>query len=322
MSLAGASPATLIGLEPATYKPHRLHGHDRVYTETNCYTDILIELVHALGHEPLAMLGCTLEVDFEGDQWTFFKPRPADLEGLYAIDIHEMQPYRPLPRQAAEQIAAGRTLIVELDSFHLPDTAATSYRNEHVKTSVAIEAIDSEAERMRYFHNAGFYELAGEDYRGVFHLDGAAAAVLPPYTELARFDAGTPLEGQGLLAAARTLLAASAARRPVTNPFFRFGTALGLELPRLMDGDAEDFHAYAFATVRMVGSAFEIGADHVEWVLGEEGAGAASSMREIVDGCKTLSFKLARRREFEAAPRIEALADSWDAAFAKLDDAL
>ena len=88
------------------------------------------------------MMGCVLRVDFEGDQWTFFKPPPEHLERLYGVDIHEMQPYRPLPEQIAEQLAHDRTLIVELDSWYLPDTAATSYRREHVKSSVVAEAID------------------------------------------------------------------------------------------------------------------------------------------------------------------------------------
>ncbi len=83
-----------------------------------------------------------VRMDFEGDQWTFFKPFPEDLELLYGIDVHEMQPYRPLPNQIAEQIVQGRTLIVELDSWYLPDTAATSYRSEHVKSSIVAEAID------------------------------------------------------------------------------------------------------------------------------------------------------------------------------------
>ena len=61
------------------------------------------------------MLGPRVRMDFEGDQWTFFKPPPEDLELLFGVDIHEMQPYRPLPDQIAEQIAAGRTMIVELD---------------------------------------------------------------------------------------------------------------------------------------------------------------------------------------------------------------
>lgn len=315
-------PVSLLGLDPATYQRHLLHGPGRDYGETNCYTDILIEFVHAIGSEPLAMLGCVLAVDFEGDQWTFFKPRPEQVEALYGIDIHEMQPYRPLPVQIAEQIAAGRTLVVELDSFHLPDTAATSYRQAHVKSSVIVEAIDLEAESLRYFHGDGYFELAGADYRGVFRLDDHAADVLPPYTELLRLDAGPRLERATLRARAREFLGAELARRPADAPFERFGQELAAELPNLLAGDAQRYHDYAFATVRMVGSAFEVGATHVEWVLGDAGAGAAARMREVVAGCKVLSFKLARRREFDPGPAIEALGASWGASFAELEDAL
>jgi hypothetical protein len=323
MSAPGTAATGLLGLDPATYRPHRLHSPDRTYPETNCYTDILIEFVHARGDEPLAMMGCALPVDFEGDQWTFFKPRPGDLEELYGIDIHEMQPYRPLPEQIAEQIELGRTLVVELDSFHMPDTAATSYRKEHVKSSVVAEAIDPAAELLRYFHGTGYHELSGEDYRGIFRVGpDLHGDVLPPYTELARLDAGPELEGEELRGAARRMLVEQAGRRPDDSPFARFGEQLGRELPELLAGDAQRFHDYAFATVRMVGSAFEAGADHVEWVLEEAGGPAAASMREIVEGCKALSFKLARRRDFDPAERIQALASAWDGAFGRLDDAL
>jgi hypothetical protein len=323
MSATSAGLTSLLGLDPGAYRPHALHGTDRVYTETNCYTDILIELVHAHGDEPLAMMGCVLAVDFEGDQWTFFKPRPEDVERLYGIDVHEMQPYRPLPEQIVEQIGLGRTLIVELDSWYLPDTAATSYRREHVKSSVVAESIDLAAERLRYFHGPGYFELSGEDYRGVFRLGREFSDdVLPPYTELARLDAGPRLEGERLREAARAMLAENLARRPRTNPFERFGAQLALDLPRLLEGDAAAYHDYAFATVRMVGSAFEVGASHVDWVLGDAGAAAAASMGAIVDGCKTLSFKLARRREFDPGPAVGAMAAAWEESFAKLDDAL
>jgi hypothetical protein len=323
MSATRAAAAGLLGLDPATYRSHPLHSPDRTYPETNCYTDILIEFVHARGDEPLAMMGCALPVDFEGDQWTFFKPRPDDVEALYGIDIHEMQPYRPLPEQIAEQIELGRTLIIELDSFYMPDTVATAYRKAHVKSSVVVEAIDAGAETLRYFHGMGYHELSGEDYRGIFHVGvDLPGEVLPPYTELARLDAGPRLAGDDLRAAARRMLVAQAARRPDDNPFRRFGEQLGRELPELLAGDAQRYHDYAFATVRMVGSAFEAGADHVEWTLGEAGGPAASSMREIVDACKALSFKLARRREFDPAERVEALAGAWEDAFARLEDAL
>lgn len=326
MSPAGAvgtNFVSLFGLDPLRYLPHRLHDPARTYLETNCYTDILIEFVHARGDEPLAAMGCVLQVDFEGDQWTFFKPAPEDLEKLYGIDIHEMQPYRPLPQQIAQQIAAGRTIIVELDSWYLPDTAATSYRKEHVKTSVVAEAIDTAGERLRYFHGPGYFELGREDYRGVFRLGrDFSDDVLPPYTEIVRMDAGPRLQGAELHAAARELLAVHVARRPRQNPFVRFGTQLEAELPRLLESEHSDYHAYAFATVRMVGAAFEVGSTQVSWVLSHEGAAAAAAMARIVDGCKLLSFKLARRRAFDPGPRIEELARSWEEAFAALERVL
>jgi hypothetical protein len=323
MSAAGPGLVSLLGLDPESYQRHALHATDRVYPETNCYTDILVELVHARGGEPLAMMACALEVDFEGDQWTFFKPRPEDLERLYGIDVHEMQPYRPLPDQVAEQIGAGRAVIVELDSWYLPDTAATSYRSAHVKSSVVAESIDREGELLRYFHGPGYFELRGEDYRGVFRLGRSFSDdVLPPYTELARFDAGPHLDGEELRTASRELLARAVAAQPASNPFERFGAQLGRDLPRLLEGDAAAYHDYAFATVRMVGSAFEAGASHVEWLLGGDGAAAVAAMGRIVEGSKTLSFKLARRREFDPGPAIGALAEAWEQSFAELGDVL
>jgi hypothetical protein len=323
MSAADNGFVSLLGLDPADYRAHHLHAPERSYTETNCYTDILIEFLHAHGDEPLAMMGCVLRVDFEGDQWTFFKPLPEHVERLYGVDIHEMQPYRPLPEQIAEQLARGRTIIVELDSWYLPDTAATSYRREHVKSSVVAEAIDPAGERLRYFHGPGYYELEGEDYRGIFRLGRPFSEdVLPPYTELVRLDAGSSLKGAALRATARELLVEHLARRPQPNPFERFGAQLTVDLPRLLEGDHAAYHDYAFATVRMVGSAFEVGGSHVDWLLGEAGAPAVAAMGEIVDGCKILSFKLARRRAFDPEPAIAELAGAWKRAFAALDGAL
>ncbi len=315
---------SLLGVDPDTYVPHAIHTPgDRNYTETNCYSDILIELIHARGDEPLAVVGFTVRMDFEGDQWTFFKPPPEDLEALYGIDIHEMQLYRTVPEHIAEQLSAGRTMTVELDSWFLPDTAATSYRSEHVKTSVIADAIDPEREVFRYFHNTSFHELSGEDYRGVFRvgkpLDGE---LLPPYAELVRFDAGPRLDGAALKDASRELLRGHLARRPQTNPFERWGDRLAADLPGLLEGSAADYHAYAFATARMFGSAYEVAASHVDWLFGDDGADASAALMEIVEGSKVLSLRLARRKEFDTEPRIATLADSWERAMSALDAAV
>ena len=272
-------------------------------------------VLHARGHEPLAMLGHLVRQDFEGDQWTFFKPPPGDLELLYGIDIHEMQPWRFLPDQIAEQLEAGRTMIVELDSYWLPDTAATDYRTNHVKTSVVFEAIDRDGERLRYFHNAGLHELSGEDYRGVFRIPGGwTGEVLPPYAELVRFDAGP--EPADLREAAHGLLAHHLLRRPADNPFERFAARLSEDLPGLLEGDAAAFHAYAFATVRMAGASFELLADHLRWLDGE--VAALEPLARVVDACKVLSFRLARRRVFDPAPLLAGAAAGWDEAMAAL----
>ena len=55
-------------------------------------------------------------------------------------------------------------------------TASTSghrgpvYRQQHEKTSIAIEAIDRTGERLRYFHGPGYFELAGDDYSNVLRI--------------------------------------------------------------------------------------------------------------------------------------------------------
>lgn len=323
MSATTAGLVCLFGHDPATYVPHAVHAGGHTYHETNCYTDVLIELLHARGDEALAALGTTVRSDFEGDQWTFFKPSPADLEALFGIDIHEMQPYRSLPTQIAELIPLGRTVIVELDAWYLPDTAATSYRTEHVKTSVAAEAIDPAREVLRYYHNTSLHELGGEDYRGVFRLDGAFSDdVLPPYIEIVRFDAGPRLQGEALRSSARKVLRYHLDRLPAGNPFDRFGEHLANDLPGLLEGDEAGYHAYAFATVRMAGAGFELCASHVDWLLGSAGAEASGALSRIVDGTKALNFKLARRRPFDTQAAVQPLADAWAEAMTSLDRAV
>jgi hypothetical protein len=323
VSLSTTRMASLFGLDPATYAPHDLHvAEDRVYLETNCYTDVIIELLHARGDEPLAAMGSTVRMDLEGDQWTFFKPDPGDLERLFGIDIHEMQPWRPIPIQIAELLEAGRTMTVELDAWLLPDTAATSYRTEHVKTTVIPEAIDVDGQRLRYFHNGSLYELGDEDFRGIFRIEGADPAMLPPYTELVRFDAGSRLTGAELRGASLDALRHHLAHAPTTDPFVRFGGRLAADLPSLLEGDAATYHAYAFATVRMAGAGFELLGAHVDWLLGATGRPASDALDRIVDGAKVLGFRIARQRAFDPDPIVADMSAAWRDAMTALHRAV
>ncbi len=323
MTSATGGLVSLFGHDPATYRPHAIHTGERTYLETNCFTDIISELLHAGGHEPVASFGSFVRMDFENDQWTFFKPRPEDMELLYGVDIHEIQPYRSIPHQVAEQLALGRTMTIELDGWYLPDTAATSYRTGHVKTGVIAEAIDLAGERFRYYHNASLYELAGEDFRGAFRTEEEwSPDVLPPYTELIRFDVGPAIREPELHEVARGLLRSHLDRVPPGNPFDRFAARLSADLPSLLAGDAALYHAFTFATFRMAGAGFELLASHTEWLLGDGGGPATDAMGRIVEGCKVLGFKLARRRPFDPSEAMTALSQAWTEALGALDEAV
>jgi len=318
---------SLLGLDPESYTPSALHDPDRTFRETNCYVDLWIELLHACGIDAASAMAFACTVDFEGDQWTFFKPPPEELVRLYGIDVHEMQLYRPMVEHILEQLDAGRTMIIEVDSHYLPDTAGTSYRRNHVKSSIAVEAISPATERLRYFHGAGYHELSGEDYRGVFRLGRAFSEdVLPPYVEVVRFDAGPRLKGEHLRRAAHEGLRRQLALRPRHNPWMAFGQKLAKDLPKLLAGTEDQYHAYAFATVRQCGAAFEAARSFVEWLAaGPEEAASAEAVCAIdalgrqVNGAKSLLFKLARRRAFDTTPAIEELAKSWDTTMNALD---
>lgn len=315
----GSRAVSLLGLDPSLYVPHRSHDETRAYRETNCWTDVYIELVHARGLEPLAAMGSAVRGDFEGDQWTFFKPRFDEVEALFGIEIHEMQQYRSLEAQITEQLRLDRTLLVELDAWFLPDTAGLSYGTDHVKTTVGVEAIDPAAQTLRYFHNAGYFELSGEDYRGALRIgDEWGPEVLPPYTELVRFDAGPALQGSELRAAARRYTHHHLERLPDGNPLARFSTALGNGMDDLAAADATSRADYVFATVRMIGSTFELLGSHLEWLVGEESAAARAPLAALVEDSKLLSFRIARRRAFDHEPIVDRMAASWDEAMTRL----
>jgi hypothetical protein len=313
---------SLWDLDPASYTPSALHQPDRTFRETNCYVDLWIELLHAQRITPESALSCACTVDFEGDQWTFFKPQPEDLLHLHGIDVHEMQLYRPTVEHVVEQLRVGRTMTLEVDSFYLPDTAATVYRRAHVKSSIAVEAIDGDRECLRYFHGAGYYELNGEDYRGVFRLGRLFSEdVLPPYVELVNFNAAPRLNSDELRREVLQSLRRQMACKPKRNPWLSFGERLAQDLPELLAGSDSGYHAYAFATVRQCGAAFEIARSFVEWLAPRSihGGVAAEALGIQVTGAKTLLFKLARRRAFDPAPAIEQLAADWNTAMSALD---
>ncbi|MGU3666355.1 DUF1839 family protein [Methylobacterium sp. A49B] len=305
------------------YLPHALHDAGRDWPETNCYVDLWIELLHGRGLVPEAMLGFTLRQDFEGDQFTFFKPPPGDIERLYGLEVLELAVYAGIEAHAVIQAKAGRPVLVEVDAIYLPDTSGTTYGRDHGKTTIGILAIDPAAGELDYLHNAGRFRLSGADYAGIF-----GPATLPPYAEFVKAVA-PPMDPAELPRAARDLLVRHRARAPRHNPVLAFRDALAATADGLVCQPLSVFHAYAFNTTRQLGANFEMLSSHLAWLEGQ-GIGAFAPATEAAADlsreAKAFQFQLARafHRKSAAglASRLDLIAATYDRVFASLDRAL
>ena len=306
--------AVLPGLSAAGHQPHALHSPERIWVEKNCYADLWIELLHAMGMEPHACLGFVVALDFLGDQWTFFKPPLGDLRALYGIDVQELTVWRPVIEHACEHLGAGRLLSLEVDAHWLPDTAGTDYRESHSKTTIVLNEIDVNARRLGYFHNAGYFELAGADFGQIFALD-APAPQLPPYVEVIHIDRACRHPDVELRARSAAMLDAHLAWRRASNPVVRFRERFEADLPALQQHGLARYHPWAFAGVRQLGAAFELAALYLRW-LRPGATEAAADFELIAHHSKTLILKAARAvnsgRALDARPLFDDMAAAWE----------
>ena len=309
-------------ISPQSYQQHALHGPDRAWPETNCYVDLWIEVLHAYGTAPEAMLGFTLTQDYEGDQFTFFKVPLEDLESLYQITVTELALYDSVEAHVSTQIERGRLCLVEVDSFFLPDTAGITYQTEHGKTTVGINRLDPVNASMDYFHNGGFFELSGADYAGVFQHQVEPGLRWIPYTEFAKFPPA-PVPAEALRSGSQELLTHHLRRRPSSNPLAAYAQVFAGQVEQVADRGMDFFHLYAFNTVRQFGANFELLASHLEWLDAAQFSDEIRAARQISDTAKTTQFMLARavaRRRFTPlATALDPAVAAWDAVMTGLD---
>jgi len=320
----GGAGGGLRDLDVGGFVPHPLHASERIWTETNCYVDVWIEVLHALGVDPVAAAAFTLSCDFEGDQWTFFKYPPEDLRALFGIEVAELNVWRPVIDHVDEQLGLGRLCTVEVDAWFLPDTRGVSYGLDHVKTTIVPTALDRVGRRLDYFHNAGLFTLAGNDFDGIFHLDGPVdPTVLAPYVETVRLDR-LRLHDPDLVAGVVALTGEHLARRPADNPINRMAVRMEADLPWLAENGLEAFHRYAFGLCRQCGASTELAATFVDWLNTFDRPGteaAATGFREVAEGAKGLQFALARAargRHVDLGGVLDGMAASWDRAMSDL----
>lgn len=295
--------------------PHALHAMDRVWPEKNCYVDLWIELLHARGLEPEACLSGTLAVDFVGDQWTFFKPPLAELRGLYGIDVQELTVWQPLVVHALEHLGAGRWISVEADAWWLPDTTGTDYRRAHTKTTIVLDDLDTGARRLGYFHNAGYHVLDGDDYDGLFAAPADGTLSLPPYAESIDIARLVQRSADDLRRRSAAFLAEHLAWRP-EQPVERFRDRFEADLAALRTQGLDHFHRWAFAGVRQLGAACELGAAYVRWMkAGEAETVAARALDRLAQDARTLQLKAARAvhsgRPIDAGALFDSMAAAW-----------
>jgi hypothetical protein len=317
-------------LDANNYSRSVLHAEGCTWLEKNCYVDIWIEVLHALGLEPRAILPFTVAVDFEGDQWTFFKPPHDELRELYGVDVQELNVWRPLIEHAIEHLGAGHLISTEADAFWLPDTAGTDYRRQHTKSTIVLADIDVEQQRLGYFHNAGYFELSGEDFVQTFRVGFPHdPTFMPLFAETVRFERLVKRADADLLARSKALWNKHLLRVPPTNPVTRFQERFGRDLPLLHERGLPHYHAWAFATTRQLGAAFELAASNLRWMqqLGQPGLVDAIAAFDVIAGnCKSFILKGARtvnsKRAFDGTAMFGEMSAAWESGLANLSRAM
>lgn len=315
---------------PASYTPHALHADDRAWAETNCYVDVWIELLHSLKLNPVACMGMAVANDFDGDQWTFYKPPHEDLFDLYGLDVHELNVWKSILANASEQLKRGRVVLSEIDSFFLPDTAGTDYRRNHVKTTIAIQYLDLEGQELRYFHNRSYHKLQGEDFVNLFRIDFQHdPAFMPFFAEFVRLDRIEHRDETSLAITSRNLLAKHFKRRPLQNPVSAYRQRFLEDVEALKAMGMDAYHAYAFANLRQLGSGAELLASQLNWLYSHDQGNfepAAGDMLSLSNKTKAMLMKAARsvvtKKAADLGPMMDEMAEHWQIAMQNLSQEL
>jgi hypothetical protein len=141
---------------------------------------------------------------------------------------------------------------------------------------------------------------------------------MPFFAEFVRIDRRKALEARPLMDASVAVLRKHLARLPSRNPVERFAERFGRDLAWMQKAGLPAYHAWAFATLRQLGAAFELAALYVRW-LARHGEGdleeAAAAFDAISGAAKTLILKTARavntKKPLDAAPILADASRAW-----------
>lgn len=321
-----AAPAAaglgIAGLSPEGFAQHPLHRDESVWSNTNCYLDVWIELLHGLGHAPEPMFAAATAATAQGTQFEFLKVEHRDLEEVYGLRVGEHDIWLGLQEQVLLQLAAGNPMLIEADAFWLPDTRGVSYGIEHTKTSIVVLSADPQAQELVYLHNEGLHRLSGEDVDRVLGPGRREGIVPSPYTELISLQGLRSPAEVDAVAQTRRLLRLHARRAPRANPAGELVEILRARLPWLGEHGMQGYHALCFETTRQLGVVAMLAAAACRHAQEPGLEAAVQGWSAVSEEAKGIQFQLARIARGRGSKALEAAMDSvvehWSQAAAAL----
>ncbi len=291
-------------------KQHWLHATDRVWPQSNCSVDLWIEVINSLGYNPVAAMAFTITLDYEGDQYTFFKIPQEDLEELFGLRLLELSVYDSVEKHVIQQVKRGNIVLVEVDAHNLPDTAGVAYGITHNKTTIGIDSIDPTSRSLTYFHNDIYATLIEPNYTAVLAKHGN----LFPYCEFIKRVHIDIRSDQAIRNHAHDLLRKHVQRTPNVNPIAAFRQVFVAHLIELTE---ETFHEFAFNHFRMLGANFELFGAFVQWLYPDR-LEILRNCKIIAENAKFMQFKAARAVARKRADRCEVLFDKIELAYIEI----
>lgn len=282
------SPLCLItGLDRSGI-PAAWPAQDRIWAETNRYTDPWISVLAALRLEPTACLSFTLAVDFLDDQWTQFRPSHDDLHLLHGIEVQTLSLWRPLVEHLQEQLGAGRLVIVDVPARGLPDGAGGLLHPRCATETIIVNEIDIERERLGFFHRTDYRVLQGAEYRHLLHPgpDGPGETLFG-HAEVINLHGLVRRPPDTLRHLSHQLLQKSLARVPTRHPLRRWKRRFQREVTPLLAGGPTHYQYWADAGPHQLGAAFELAAFYLVWIAG--GSSGSAHLVQAADAFRQLS---------------------------------
>ncbi len=152
---------------------------------------------------------------------------------------------------------------------------------------------------------------------------------MPLFAELVRIDRLVRRSASELVALSLGLWRRHLKRRAASNPLDRFRVRFEQDLPGIQEKGLPYYHAWAFGTLRQLGSAFELAATNLKWLSGEGVAGLEPAMlafEQLSAANKTFILKGARatnsRRPLDSGALFDEMADAWEGGMKAIEVAL